>query len=243
LPLWEFSGSGHVDALAIAFLLLGFVAADRRSPLLAGLALGAGALVKYFPAVAGPAMYKRWDWRLPAAFGLSVAVFYLPYLGAGAKIFGFLGGYVGEEGLDQGSGIFLWQLAGSMLRLPGHAFPFYFPFAALIMAALAAAAVFLRRERNADLLAALVLAIAFMILFSPHYSWYFAWLIPFACIYPLAGLIYLTCAAIYLHFAPWPPTAADGLIVYGISALILLGGVVMSRYRRKEPGHGSPVPA
>src|SRR5262249_21000595 len=48
LPLWEFARSGHVDIVAIAFLLLAFLATERRSPILAGVALGAGALVKYF---------------------------------------------------------------------------------------------------------------------------------------------------------------------------------------------------
>ena len=64
LPLWEFARSAHVDIVAIAFLLLAFLAAERRSPILAGVALGACALVKYFPVVTGPALYKRWDWRL-----------------------------------------------------------------------------------------------------------------------------------------------------------------------------------
>jgi hypothetical protein len=243
LPLWEFSGSGHVDAIAIALLLLGLVAVDRRSPFLAGIALGAAALVKYFPIVVGPAMYKRWDWRLPAAFLAALAIFYLPYLGAGVKVFGFLGGYVSEEGFDQGRGIFLWQLAGSLFPLPDRAFPFYFPFAALTMAALAASAICLRREARADLAAAMVLAVAFMILFSPHYPWYFAWLIPLCCIYPIAGVIYLTCAAIYLHFAPWPAGVADGLIVYGVSILALIGELMIRRRGRKEAGHGSAVPA
>ena len=50
LPLWEFAGSGHVDAMAIAFLLLAFVAADRRSPILAGLGLASGASSPVVPA-------------------------------------------------------------------------------------------------------------------------------------------------------------------------------------------------
>ena len=54
LPLWEFARSGHVDAVAIALLMLAFVAADRRSPVMAGIALGAGTLVKYFPVGGGP---------------------------------------------------------------------------------------------------------------------------------------------------------------------------------------------
>jgi hypothetical protein len=243
LPVWEFAGDGHVDAIAIAFLLLAFVATDRRSPILSGVALAAGVLVKYFPAVAGPAIYKRWDWRLPAAFAASLAVLYLPYLGAGTKVFGFLGGYVAEEGFEQGSGIFLWQLAGTVLRLPEHAFAFYFPLAAIVMAALGLAAIGLRRQRNADLAAAMVLAVTFMVLFSPHYPWYFAWLIPFVCIYPRAAVIYLTCAASYLHIAGWPPSLGDGLIIYGGFALVLLGELAVRRFSKKEEVHGDAVPA
>ncbi len=137
LPLWEFARSGHVDIVAIAFLLLAFLAMERRSPILAGVALAAGVLVKYFPVVTGPALYKRWDWRLPLAFVATVAALYLPYIGAGTKVFGFLGSYISEEGLDQGAGIFLWQLIGAFVSLPQPAFSFYVAAAALIMAALA----------------------------------------------------------------------------------------------------------
>jgi alpha-1,6-mannosyltransferase len=244
LPVWEFAGDGHADAMAIAFLLLAFVAADRKSPILSGMALAAGVLVKYFPAVAGPAIYKRWDWWLPAAFAAALAVLYLPYLGAGTKVFGFLGGYVAEEGLEQGSGIFLWQLAGTVLHLPAHAFGFYLPLAAIVMTGLGLAVVALRREPKADLAAAMVLAVTFMILFSPHYPWYFAWLIPFVCVYPLAAAIYLTCAASYLHVTSnWPPSLGDGLIIYGGFALILIGELAIRRFNKKEEVHGDAVPA
>jgi hypothetical protein len=247
LPLWEFAGSGHVDAIAIAFLLLAFVATDRRSPILGGIALAAGVLVKYFPAIAGPAIYKRWDWRLPAAFAATLALLYLPYLGAGAKLFGFLGGYVAEEGFEAGSGIFLWQLAGTFLHLPAHAFAFYFPLAAIVMGALGLAVLVLRRapkvDGKADLAAAMLLAVTFMILFSPHYPWYFAWLIPFVCVYPLVSVIYLTCAASYLNFAAWPPGLGDGLIIYGGFALILAGERAIRRFNKKEVVHGDAVPA
>jgi alpha-1,6-mannosyltransferase len=245
LPVWAFAGDGHVDAMAIALVLTAFVAADRRSPILAGLALAGGALVKYFPAVAGPAIYKRWDWRLPAAFAVALAVLYLPYLGAGTKVFGFLGGYVAEEGLEQGSGIFLWQLAGLVLPLPAHAFALYFPLAAVVMAALGLAVVGLRREPGADLAGAMALMVTFVVLVSPHYPWYFAWLIPFVCIYPLAAVIYLTCASSYLHLsiATWPPSLGDGLILYGGFALVLIGEPAIRRFNRKEEVHGDALPA
>jgi alpha-1,6-mannosyltransferase len=243
LPLWEFAGNGHVDAMAIAFLLLGFVAADRRSPILSGIALAAGVLVKYFPAVSGPALYRRWDWRLPAGFAAAIGVLYLPYLSVGTKVFGFLGGYVAEEGFEQGNGIFLWQLAGTVLPLPPHAFAYYFPLAAAVMAGLALAVLSRRAQPRADIAAALMLAVAFTVLLSPHYPWYFAWLIPFVCICPRACVIYLTCAASYLHVANWPPSVPDGLVIYGGFALVLLGELAFRRFSKKEAEHGDAVPA
>jgi alpha-1,6-mannosyltransferase len=234
LPLWEFARSGHVDIVAIAFLLLAFLAIDRRRPILAGIALGAGVLVKYFPVAAGPALYKRWDWRLPVAFAVTIAVLYLPYIGAGAKLFGFLGGYVHEEGFDQGSGIFLWRLLGAIVPLPGDAFALYFPAAAVVMAALALLVVMREQRPGADLAGAMLLAVTFTVLFSPHYAWYFAWLVPFLCFYPIIGIVYLTCAASYLYFAHWPPSVAQGLVIYGPAVLILIAEFAVRRHQEKS---------
>ena len=91
----------------------------------------------------------------------------------------------------------------------------------------------------------MVLAVTFMVLFSPHYPWYFAWLIPFVCIYPRAAVIYLTCAASYLHLriASWPPSLGDGLVLYGGFAVILAGELAVRRFSKKEEVHGDAVPA
>jgi hypothetical protein len=243
LPLWEFARSGHVDIVAIAFLMLAFVAADRRSPILAGVALAAGTLVKYFPAVAGPGVYQRWDWRLPVAFVAAAALIYLPYLGAGTKILGFLPQYVSEERLEQGPGIFLWQLLSTVTPLPARALSYYFPAAAVVLIALALSLMMRERKPGADLLSAMILGVAFTLLLSPHYAWYFAWLIPFLCFYPSVSVIYLTCAASYLYFAHYPPTLAEGLVIYGPFAAILAGELLGRWLRRKEARHGDVGPA
>lgn len=242
LPLWEFARSGHVDIVAIAFLLLAFLAGERRSPVLAGVALGAGALVKYFQAVTAPAVYRRWDWRLPLAFVATIIVLYLPYIGAGPKVLGFLGSYIAEEGLDRGSGIFLWQLATAMLPLPQQAFAFYAAAAAALMAVLGLL-VLIRERPGADLAGAMLLAVTFTILLSPHYPWYFAWLVPFLCFYPLVGVVYLTCASGALYFAQWPPTVWDGLPIYLPCLLILIAEFLVRRRRKPEEPHGDAVPA
>jgi hypothetical protein len=246
LPLWEFARNGHIDIVAIAFLLLAFLAVERRSPILAGIALGSAVLVKYVPVATGPALYKRWDWRLPVAFAVTLAVLYLPYLGAGTKVFGFLGRYVTEEGFDQGSGIFLWQLLGAIVPLQAQALPFYLPVAATVMAALALFVVMRERRPGADLAGGMLLAVTFTILFSPHYTWYFAWLVPFLCFYPAVGVVYLTCAASYLYFAHWPPNVWDGVVIYGPCVLILVAEFAFRRHRdstRKKLEARHAVPA
>lgn len=242
LPLWEFARSGHVDIVAIAFLLLALLAMERRSPLLSGVALGAGVLVKYFPVVTGPALYRRWDWRFPAALLATMAVLYLPYVGAGAKVLGFLRRYAYEEGLDQGSGVFLWQLLDAIVPLPEQAFAIYLAAAAAMMAALALF-VILRDRAGADLAGAMLLAVAFTFLVSPHYPWYFAWLVPFLCFYPLVGIIYLTCACSALYFGQWPPTLWDGLPIYVPSILILIAEFALRSRRRAEERHADAIAA
>ncbi len=243
LPLWEFARSGHVDIVAIVLLLLAFLAMERRSPLLAGVALGAAVPVKYFAIVTGPALYKRWDWRLPVTFVATVAILYLPYLGAGAKVLGFLGRYVSEEGLDRGSGVFLWQLLGAVVPLRAELFPFYLAAAVTAMAALAILVMMRDRRPGANLAGAMLLAVTFTILVSPHYAWYFAWLVPFLCFYPVIGVFYLTCACSYLYLGHWPPSLSDGLVIYGPCVLILIAELSFRGRRKLEERHADAVPA
>jgi len=243
LPLWEFARSGHIDIAAIALLLLAFLAMERRSPILAGMALGAGVLVKYFPVVTGPALYKRWDWRFPTAFIATAAVLYLPYVGAGTKVFGFLGRYITEEGIDKGSGVFFWQLLGAVFPLSAPAFVFYVAAAVTLMAVLALLIVMRDSKPDADLAGAMLLAVTFTLLFSPHYAWYFAWLVPFLCFYPVVGVLYLTCACSYLYFAHWPPTLSEGLPIYGPCILILIAEFVVRGRRKLETRHADPIAA
>ena len=243
LPLWEFARSGHVDVVAIAFLMLAFLASERLSPTLAGIALGAGVLVKYFPVVTAPALYKRWDWRLPVGFVATIIVLYLPYIGVGPKVFGFLGSYIREEGLDRGAGIFLWQLLGAIVAPPQQVFVFYVAGSAAVMAALALFVVLRAQKSGADLAGAMLLAVAFTLLVSPHYAWYFAWLVPFLCFYPAVGAIYLTCACGALYFAQWPPTLWQAIPIYVPCILILVAEFAV-RYRRKaEEAHADVVTA
>ncbi|HLJ20476.1 MAG TPA: glycosyltransferase 87 family protein [Stellaceae bacterium] len=203
LALWEFAGSGHIDAAVIAFVALALWARKRELAWLTGGALAAAALVKFFPAVIFPALYRRWDWKMPAAAAATAVVAYLPFLGAGRSVFGFLPGYVSEEGLRNGSGFFLWNLLTAVVPRAGDLG--VTPYLAIAAAALAALAIYAVSREKAEshfIASAMALAVAATVLLSPHYPWYFAWIVPFLCVIPIPSVLYLTAASPLLYFVP-----------------------------------------
>jgi alpha-1,6-mannosyltransferase len=215
LPVWEFAGTGHVDAVAIGLLMLAFLAASRRAPLWVGVALAAATLVKFYPAAAGPALYRRWDWRMPVAFAVTLILLYVPYLSVGTGVFGFLSGYADEEGLRNGDGIFLWSLLRAGLHLPGYAVRYFAPLAAVLLLGVACWLQFSRRWRaHGTWSAALGLASLFTLLVSPHDPWYFTWLVPFLCFRLTAAHIWLTGACVLMYVLPHPTGLAVQSLLY-----------------------------
>jgi hypothetical protein len=215
LAIWEFAGSGHIDAAIVCFVALALWARRRELAWLTGSALAAAALVKFFPAVLLPALYRRWEWKLPAAAAVTAIAAYLPFLGAGRAVFGFLPGYLREEALASGSGFFLWSLLGSVappLREMG-----VMPYLALAAAAMLALALYaVLRDKAADryFASATTLAVLGTVLLSPHYAWYFAWLVPFLCFAPYPSVLYLTVASPLLYFVPGGPDPDGARTLY-----------------------------
>lgn len=199
LVIWELAGSGHVDAIAIAFIALTFLAWRKSAKVGAGLALASATLIKLFPLVLFPALLRRGRWIIPLIFLTTILCAYLPYLSVGPKaVLGFLPGYAHEQGLVSGQQFYLLNVAR---RLFGPNLPLiaYLIGVALIMGAIAYWAIRQNRRDEDHLKSALVLATATTVLFAPHYSWYFAWLIPFLCFTPLVSVFYLTIAGFVLY--------------------------------------------
>jgi len=222
----------------VTFVVLALWARRRDARWLTGIAVAAAALVKFFPAVIFPALYRRWDWKMPLAAAATVVLAYLPFLGVGRAVLGFLPGYVAEEGLTDGAGFFLWNLASAVL-----------PFAkigALTYVALAGVALLafglyvLLREETGDhvVRAALALAALLTLLVSPHFAWYFPWLLAFLCLAPSPAVLYLSVASILLYFIGGGPDL-DGsrmvveLAIYGPFAI--LAAVEWRRHRGLRP--------
>jgi hypothetical protein len=203
LPLFEFAGSGHIDAAAIGLMLLACLMADRRRPFLAGALLAGATLVKFFPAVLAPALYRRWDWRLPAAAVVTCVLLYLPYIGVGRQVLGFLPGYLEEEGLTAEGGFFALTILQGIVSLPRAAPLVYVAIAVIILMSMAFYAIFRLRPEQIAIGVAAILITTFTAFLSPHFPWYFTWIVPFLCFMPSAALIYLTTSASLLHGLVW----------------------------------------
>lgn len=203
LIVWEFAGSGHVDAVAVAFIALTLLIRRRHREAFAGVTLACATLVKLFPAVLFPALYRRWSWKMPLAFGITVVVLYLAYLSAGPMaVLGFLPGYITEQGLASGEQFYLLSLARKIAG-PNISNRTFIIVAGITVISVAVWSL-VKAERNAHtyITRAGVIATVVTVLFAPHFSWYFAWLVPFLCFAPLPSLFYLTVAS-FLLYGSW----------------------------------------
>jgi alpha-1,6-mannosyltransferase len=218
LIVWEFAGSGHVDAIAIAFVCLALLARRRDAEIGTGLALASATLTKMFPIALLPALHKRWSWKMPIAFVITIVIAYLPYLGVGPwGVLGFLPSYAGERGILSGEHFFLLSAARRILAFNVPTFS-YVIFGCIVLVALAVW--MLRKNSHQDFIKnALIMASAFMVLLAPHFPWYFAWLVPFLCFIPSLPVMYLTLGS-FLLYLTWIYSTDDQ--VFKIKAVMFI---------------------
>ncbi|MBV8916436.1 MAG: DUF2029 domain-containing protein [Acetobacteraceae bacterium] len=206
LVIWEFSGSGHIDAAALAASGAALVFAAHRRPAAAGAALGVAVLFKLLPAALAPAIWRWRRWRAVLAALAVIALGYACYASAGLKVLGYLPGYAREEQLAGGGGFLLLRLLALLVRLPGWAAGAYLTLVLIFLAAIALAV--LARPgppADAEVIArqALLLAAALLLALSPHYPWYLTLAVLPATVVPRWGALWPSLAGplLYLDFA------------------------------------------
>jgi hypothetical protein len=204
LPVWEIAGSGHIDAAVVAFVAIALAAAVIGRRALSGAALAAAALVKFFPVVLVPALWRPaksnlGDWRWLSAFSGVVFAAYLPYLSVGPRVLGFLPSYMIEEKLSSGSGFWLLDITDRFVSVPVAA---YLAVVVAVMAGLAVGALRRSPEPHARLAWAAALGTAATLFASPHYAWYFVWLVALLCVAPWWPAFWPTLTAVLLYWEP-----------------------------------------
>jgi len=258
LLILELGHSGHVDVVAICFLTLALRARLGARPWQAGFLLACATLTKFYALIALPALLdprRRRDLRLPLACVVTVTLAYLPFLSVGGKVFGYLGGYVQEEGIANGDRYYLlglarksWSRLPAALHRPAWAI---LPDAAqiysgLLVAAMGALALWcwLRPlpAPRAIPARALLLFSVFIAFTTPTYPWYALLLLPFI---PLVGprllapALAIVSGAGFLYLQWWWPGAGgwSRALAYGLGplALVLAALVGLRRWRNPRP--------
>jgi hypothetical protein len=227
LPIWEFSGNGHVDAAGIGLISLGLLAWLWRWPILASIAMAASVLVKFLPAVLLPAIWHRREgrfiqWAAPFVFAGTVAVCYAFYASAGCRVLGFLPGYASEEGVDNETRLFPLAVLSQWFALPHWAGAAYYVIAALALLTLGGAVAIRKWPALPEPLALqrlaasmLLLATSITVALFPHYPWYFAWLLLPCTLMPTISVIYLTSATFIIYLAIYDDSLLWPCLVYG----------------------------
>lgn len=229
---WAFAGNGHIDAAAIGLIAAALLLRARHRDGWAGCVLGLAILVKFLPAVIAPVLWRRrHGWRTAAAAVAVVIVLYALYSSVGMRVFGFLGGYGAEEGLDNGSGI--WLLAGldRLVRLPAYAPVVYAVVAVTILAVLGAWFAFYRRPDDPVSLCAAAGVMMAVLTFaaSPHYPWYFVWLAVPCVLAPNPAIIWFAAAPMLLYLDTNGDRFAWPSVVYAPVILLALSGLRLPR--------------
>lgn len=218
LPIWEFAGTGHVDALMIFLTLAAFTALTAGRTGCAGVTLAAAALTKFLPFALMPAFLRRRDVRFLAAMLATVLLMYGPYAAeAGARVLGFLPQYAHEEGYVGGERFFILRLAeagasavtGQPMHIPIAVFEVgsMLAYLALGVSCFAANGAFpFRRTRfpsGSDTTAAAhqirSIAVFVCIVLSPNYPWYYGWVVPWLAFAPSAPALLMTLTVFVLY--------------------------------------------
>ncbi len=236
--IWEFAGSGHLDSIVMAFVVFALLFRYRDQPVLTGLFLGLAVMTKFYPLVLFPALYRRGDWKMPATMAAVAVLLYAPYLSVGKMVFGFLGGYVDEEGMATGTRYFPLDFVQHLPGLHGVSNSVYLAFVIVVFTGLMVWAwqTCCRQDSAGDsfLWPTFGLALALMLLFSPHYPWYVAWLVPFLVLRPnltvmmyVCGLFYLCTTALAVGYGPKQYLLNQ--ILYGAVAIAFMIEMVLLR--------------
>jgi hypothetical protein len=245
--IWEIAGSGHLDSAAMAFIALALLARYRKQPILTGLFLAIAILLKLYPLILLPALYRRGDFKMPATVAAVIALAYAAYSSVGMLVFGFLGGYVKEEGMATGSRYFLLDLAQRIPGLDNLTPTAYFLFCAAVFAAITWWCWQTASQQGSDkrnqfspttdaafLAPAFALAAALMFLFSPHYAWYILWLVPFFTLMPNLPILTYFLGFFYLYTTalaePGPKMFLANEILYAAVLTALVLQLALSRW-------------
>jgi hypothetical protein len=191
LVIFEIAYSGHLEGLTVFLMAaaLYLYAIQKKLPGVIMLALAAA--VKMYPALLLAALLNHGN-RIKGmfAFFITLVLLYLPFIGAGSKIAGFLPVYLKNpyESFNLGLKYLLMRL------IPGID---YYLMSLLFIIALAIVGliVFLKNKKGIETIRYAYILVGWLMILMPAslHPWYVILIIPFLTLYPSPAWIIFTC--------------------------------------------------
>jgi alpha-1,6-mannosyltransferase len=218
----EVAGSGHIDIVGVLLLLVSVAALGRRWRLVAAVAFGLAIAVKFLPIVLLPLYWKRVRLRDAALAAVVVGLLYVPFFSHGRIPIGSLGTYVQSFRFNDPVFALLERVAAPHLV------------AGLAMLVGFLTSIWLRCKIPALSPHAFAWPMAASLLCAPVvYPWYLLWLLPFMRSVSAVPIIIWTVTIIPTYYVwhlralgrPWLVPGWIMLLEYGcvaIAAAIIL---------------------
>jgi alpha-1,6-mannosyltransferase len=231
----EVAGSGHVDIVGVLLLLVSFAALGRRWRTVAALAFGLAVAVKFLPIVLLPLYWRRVRMRDAALAAAVVGLLYVPFFNRGRIPIGSLGTYVQSFRFNDPVFATLERVVAPQLVVG----------VAVLVGFLTA--IWLRRKSAAWSLDAFAWPMAASLLCAPVvYPWYLLWLLPFLRSASTVPIIIWTVSIIPAYYVwhlralgrPWLVPGWIMLLEYG--SVAAAGAIIaFRRFRRPAVTRGS----
>jgi hypothetical protein len=184
----EVAGSGHIDIVGALLLLVSAAALARRWRATAAVAFGLAVAVKFLPIVLLPLYWKRVRLRDGALAAVAVALLYVPFLNHGRIPFGSLGTYVQS-----------WRFNGPVFATLAHVAPPQLLAGLAVLVAFVTAA-WLRSTAPESSPGAFAWPMAAALLCAPAvFPWYLLWLLPFLTSTSTLPIIVWTVSIVHVY--------------------------------------------
>jgi alpha-1,6-mannosyltransferase len=231
----EVAGSGHIDIVGALLLLVSFAALERRWRTVAAVAFGLAVAVKFLPIVLLPLYWRRVRMRDAALAAVVVGLVYVPFLNHGRIPIGSLGAYVQSFRFNDPVFATLERVAAPQLVVG----------LAVLVGFLTA--IWWRRKTAELSPDAFAWPMAASLLCAPVvYPWYLLWLLPFLRSASTVPIIIWTVSIIPTYYVwnlrtlgrPWLVPGWIMLLEYGAVA-IAAAVVGIRKFRRPTVIPGS----
>jgi hypothetical protein len=225
----EVAGSGHIDIVGVLLLLVSAAALTRRWRTAAAVAFGLAVAVKFLPIVLLPLYWKRVRIRDGALAAVMVGLLYVPFFNNGRIPIGSLGTYIQSFRFNDPVFAALERVTAPQLV------------AGLAVLVGLLTAVWMRSKTPASSGDVFVWPMAATLLCAPVvYPWYLLWLLPFVRSASTVPLIIWTVSIIPTYYVwhlraigrPWLAPGWVMLLEYGS---VVVAGAVIAFRRFKQP--------